>query len=140
MATDTRSVERKRVIAWWISAALLALGAVVVVSYLLFVPGRAADNALTPLGQRLSFVFTRPLVMTVWIVAVAWLTYKTLFLDAGSLLGRCASAAWGLGAALCYPETTREIGGVLVIGGLAAGVLALVLEARRDRGFFTRPL
>jgi hypothetical protein len=140
MATDSRGAERKRAIARRISAVLLALGAVVVVSYLLFVPGRAADDALTPLGQRLTFVFTRPLVMTLLVVTVAWLTCKTLFLDPGSLLERCASAAWGVGAAACYPEATREIGGALVLGGLAASALALVLAARRDRGLFTRPL
>jgi hypothetical protein len=140
MTADTSRIERRRALAQRISAVLLVLGGVVVVGYLLFVPGRAADSALTPLGQRLSFVFTRPLVMMVLGILVAWLTYKSLIVDPGSLLERCASATWGVGGALCYPDATRQMGLVVFLGGLTVSVVALVLAARNDPGVFTRTL
>jgi hypothetical protein len=126
------------VIAARVSVLLAVVLAVVVGWYLFVVAGRADDVRLTPLGQRVEFVVTRPLVIAMLLVTSAWFGFKTLFVDPGSLLGRAGSAALGMGLALLLLESTQRVGWVLTLAGLAAGLVGLVLAARRDPGLLTR--
>jgi hypothetical protein len=111
---------------------------VVVGWYFFVVEGRVDDVRFTPLGQRVEFVVTRPLVIALLLLISAWFGFKALFVDRGSLLGRAGSAALGVGLALLLLESTQQVGRVLVLAGLAAGLVGLVLAVRRDPGLLTR--
>ena len=140
MSEEVSPGRSRAVIATRVSLFLVGILAMVVAWYVFVAPGRVDDARFTPLGQRVEFVIGRPLVIGMLLLISAWFACKTLFIDRGSLLERCASAALGVGPALLLWNTTQPIGRVLTLAGLAGGVVALVLAGRRDPGFFTRPL